>query len=129
MHTGYVLFTRGQDKKTLDMLLQKLIKDQSASKKDIAVLSDRCDTIEKHEISHIQKVGLLRFNPFKDTGGDQSFVLSLGDRNNSGVILTGLYSRSGVRLYVKRVKNGAGVDIELSEDEKKALREMGHHHT
>jgi hypothetical protein len=70
-------------------------------------------------------VGLLRFNPFKDTGGDQSFILSLVDKTDTGVIISGLYSRSGLRWYAKKVKNGKGIVHELSEEEKKALKEAG----
>lgn len=84
-----------------------------------------CDRIEKEGQFHIQKVGLLRFNPFKDTGGDQSFILSLVDNNDTGVIVSGLYSRSGLRWYAKKVVNGKGAEHELSEEEKKALREAG----
>lgn len=80
--------------------------------------------IDKEGDFHIQKVGLLRFNPFKDTGGDQSFILSLVDKNDTGVIISGLYSRSGLRWYAKKVKNGKGLEHELSDDEKKALKEV-----
>ena len=86
-------------------------------------LKKYCDTIEKEGKFHIQKVGLLRFNPFKDTGGDQSFILSLLDGKNTGVIISGLYSRSGTRWYAKKVVAGKAVEHELSEDEKRALRE------
>ena len=68
-------------------------------------------------------MGLLRFNPFKDTGGDQSFILSLVNGKDTGVIISGLYSRSGTRWYAKRVVDGKSVDHELSEEEKKALKE------
>jgi hypothetical protein len=66
-------------------------------------------------------VGLLRFNPFKDTGGDQSFILALVDAHDTGVIITALYSRSGTRWYSKRVTKGKGTEHELSDEEKKAL--------
>lgn len=77
--------------------------------------------IEKDGQLHIQKIGLLRFNPFKDTGGDQSFILSLINGQESGVVITALYSRSGTRWYAKRVASGKGIEHELSEDEKKSL--------
>lgn len=92
------------------------------AKKDIAELTKRCATIEKDGEYHIQKIGLLRFNPFKDTGGDQSFVLSMIDAHDTGVVVTALYSRSGTRWYAKKIKNGKGVDHELSEEEKKSLK-------
>lgn len=92
-------------------------------KKDTDELKEYCKKLENEGKFHIQKVGLLRYNPFKDTGGEQSFVLSLIDGNDTGVIISGLYSRSGTRWYAKKVSDGKGVDLELSEEEKKALKE------
>lgn len=101
--------------------LEAIITHQQAEKKYIAELITRCDRIEKDSSLHIQKVGLVRFNPFNDTGGDQSFILALVDSQNSGVVISGLYARSGTRWYAKRVINGVGTDHELSKEEQKAL--------
>jgi len=104
-------------------MADSLIKDVASSKKDIDQLKTYSEKLHKEGQLHIQKVGLLRFNPFKDTGGDQSFILSLSDANDTGVIISGLYSRSGTRWYTKRIVNGKGVEHELSEEEKKVLKE------
>lgn len=109
----------------LKPLLEKIIKASTENKKDIEMLRNYCVKIEEEGHFHIQKVGLLRFNPFKDTGGDQSFILSLVDKNDTGVIISGLYSRSGLRWYAKKVHKGKGSEHELSDDEKKALKEAG----
>lgn len=71
---------------------------------------------------YIQKIGLVRFNPFNDTGGDQSFILSLVDDRNSGVVISGLHTRNGTRWYAKRVEEGKGAEHELSSDEVKAIK-------
>ena len=118
----YQTLTQGVNKKTLGIILEDLIKDVNNTKNDITKLINRCDTIEKNDTYHIQKIGLLRFNPFKDTGGDQSFILAFADARDSGVVITGLYSRSGLRWYAKRVVEGKGIDHELSEEENKALK-------
>jgi hypothetical protein len=118
----YHTLTQGINKKNLETIIENLIKDVGNAKNDVAKLINRCDTIEKNDIYHIQKIGLLRFNPFKDTGGDQSFILSFADARDSGVVITGLYSRSGLRWYAKRVVEGKGIDNELSEEEKKTLK-------
>jgi hypothetical protein len=119
---NYQTFTAGVNRKTLDSVLSNVVKEIQESKKDIAKLDLRCDTIEKKSLFSIQKTGLLRFNPFKDTGGDQSFILTLVDANDTGVIITALYSRSGTRWYAKKVREGKGVEHELSDEEKKALK-------
>jgi hypothetical protein len=117
---NYLLLTKGKNK-TLDEVLSELVHDGQKIKEDIAKLGRQYDKLEKDEKYHIQKIGLLRFNPFKDTGGDQSFILALVDAHDTGIIITALYSRSGTRWYTKRVVKGKSTEHELSDEEKKAL--------
>ena len=119
----YNRLTKGVSEKSLRAVLESLLKDVDVNKKDIDYLKEYSLKLEKDGLLHIQKVGLIRFNPFKDTGGDQSFILSLVDGKDTGVVISGLYSRSGTRWYAKRVISGKGVDYELSEEEKKSLKE------
>jgi len=74
-----------------------------------------------HSTDGVQKVGLYRYNPFDDLGGDQSFSLSILDSTNSGVILTSLHHRNFTRIYAKPVKDGQGDTITLSNEEKSAI--------
>lgn len=122
LRNHYHKLTDGVNKKTLEAVLTNIVRDIHTAKKDIHHLSSRTDILEKNELFHIQKIGLLRFNPFKDTGGDQSFILALLDAKNTGVVITALYSRSGTRWYAKRVVEGRGAEHDLSDDEKQALR-------
>lgn len=111
------------NKKTLQAAIDTMLEDINLARKDIAKLSKTCDTIIEEGKLHIQKVGLIRFNPFKETGGDQSFILALLDDNDNGVVLSGLYSRSGMRWYAKKIKNGKGMEHSLSDEEKEAIRQ------
>lgn len=118
----YNKLTKGLTDKGLKSVLENIVKDLNQGKLDIDYLKAYCDTLQKEGYFHIQKIGLLRFNPFKDTGGDQSFILSLVDGNDTGVIISGLYSRSGTRWYAKRIVKGKALEHELSEEEKTALK-------
>lgn len=109
--------------RTLQSVMDRILEDLSLAKKDIEMLKERCDTIVADGKLHIQKIGLLRFNPFKDTGGDQSFILALVDGNDTGVVISGLYSRSGTRWYAKKVFRGEGIEHELSDEERQAVKE------
>lgn len=91
--------------------------------KDIDLINKKYDKLEQEGMLHIQKIGLLRFNPFKDTGGDQSFIMTLLDAHDTGVVISSLHTRSGTRWYAKRVVKGKGMEHDLSDDEKKALQE------
>lgn len=120
----YVRYNRifeGADDHSAAALLQKLVKEHEANKREITILQDKVSHLETGVLSHIQRVGLIRFNPFKDTGGDQSFILALLDAREGGIVISGLYSRAGTRWYAKRIVNGKGVDHELSDEEKKAI--------
>lgn len=114
---------QGLKEKNFKSIIENLLKDVGDCKKDINYLKSYCDKIEREGHLHIQKIGLVRFNPFKDTGGDQSFILSLVDGNDTGVIISGLYSRTGTRWYAKRVEKGKSLEHDLSDEEKKALKE------
>jgi len=119
----YNRLTKGVSSKNLRTVLEDLLKDSELTKKDIDYLKEYSLKLEKDGLLHIQKVGLVRFNPFKDTGGDQSFIISLVDGKDTGVIISGLYSRTGTRWYAKKVVEGKAVEHELSDEEKKALKE------
>lgn len=67
---------------------------------------------------YLEHAGLLRFNPFNEVGGEQSFTTAFLDKNKNGLVISNLQGRGGSRLYAKLVKNGSGVDYELSSEEK-----------
>lgn len=119
----YNKLTRGVTEKTLRSVLEELLKNVELNTKEIDSLKGYTSKLEKDGLLHVQKIGLVRFNPFKDTGGEQSFILALTDSSDTGVIISGLYSRTGTRWYAKKVNQGKGVEYELSEEEKKALKE------
>ena len=68
----------------------------------------------------LQKTAVVRFNPFRNTGGDQSFVLALLDNHDSGFLLTSIHSREGTRVYIKPIKYGSS-EHTLSLEEQSAL--------
>lgn len=67
-----------------------------------------------------QKISVVRFNPFGDTGGDQSFTLAVLDAHNSGYVLTSIHGREGTRVYVKPIDYGQS-KYQLSNEEKQAF--------
>ena len=70
--------------------------------------------------SCIQKVGLVRYNAFKDVGSDLSFAVALLDRDNNGVVFNGLYGSESSNIYAKPIKDGVS-KYQLSEEERDAL--------
>lgn len=102
----------------LEKILDRLEEDRINLDK---IKKDLEKVIKDGEI-HIQKIGLVRFNPFTNTGGDQSFVLSLLDKYNNGVVISSLHSRTTTRWYAKTVIKGKGKNTQLSKEEEKAIQ-------
>ena len=69
----------------------------------------------------IKKVGIVRYNAFKDTGSDLSFTLALLNEKDNGVVLNGIYSREMSNIYAKPVENGKST-YTLSEEEQEAIK-------
>lgn len=112
---------KGHKNQNIIDILSTVIRNQTHTQKEIQSIIKREDKFEEMSLSYFYRIGLVRFNPFSDTGGEQSFILALLDRKNSGIVISGLYARSGMRWYIKRVKEGEGIEHELSEEEKKAV--------
>ncbi len=72
-------------------------------------------------LSHFSKHALIRFNPFEESGGDQSFTLALLNSKNNGIVLSSLHSRSGTRIYAKEVVEAKAPNHKLSKEEKEAV--------
>ena len=77
--------------------------------------------IETRSRRSLQHIGLVRFNPFDDTGSDQSFAIALLDDQRDGVVLSSLHGRANTRLFAKPVADG-GSPHNLSEEETQAIR-------
>ncbi|MDD2731049.1 MAG: DUF4446 family protein [Candidatus Portnoybacteria bacterium] len=105
----------------LEEVIFAQIKRLRQAERELKELNKFCRYLEKMSLKGIQKVGVLRFNPFKDTGGDQSFSLACLDAQNDGFTLTGLFSREGTRLYTKPL-TGAESKYPLTEEEKEAIK-------
>ena len=94
--------------------------EEDLAKRGFAEAKKRLDRLEEEGKGHVQKVALVRFNPFKELGGDHSFSLAILDGKDSGVVITGLHTRDRTRIYMKEVRSGKS-EYELSTEEGKAL--------
>lgn len=79
-----------------------------------------CEDLNKELAKTIRKVGIVRYNAFKDTGSDLSFALALLNDNNDGVVLNGIYSREMSNIYAKPIKAGKST-YTISEQEQEAI--------
>jgi len=114
--------SKGSKKDTIVDILNDILGREEGIEKRLGTVSKEVEGLIFDSKFYIQKIGLIRFNPFNDTGGDQSFILALVNQDDSGVVISGLHTRNGTRWYAKKVEHGKGVEHELSEDEIKAIK-------
>ena len=118
----YNKLTDGVSKQGLREILEAILKREEGLRQETQELGRVVDALSKNGVYHIQKIGLVRFNPFLDTGGSQSFTLAILDGSDNGLVMTSLYARSGNRWYIKEVRMGKGKELELSKEEQAAIR-------
>lgn len=89
--------------------------------KQNAEIMNFCKSLDGDLAKCIQKIGIVRYSAFKDTGSDLSFTVALLDEENSGVVFNGIYSREMSNIYAKPVDKGNS-SYTLSEEEAEAIR-------
>ena len=105
---------------SLDKMLEKYLADVNSVKKDNKEIINYYTKLDSDIENSIQKVGLVRYNAFKDVGSDLSFALALLDRENNGLVLNGIYGSESSNIYAKPIKNGNST-YQLSQEEKSAI--------
>lgn len=120
------LFPKGGER-DIRRKFEEVLKVADEGKQDLRELEAKLSELSHQGIKHIQRVELLRYNPYEDTGGNISFSLALLDDLGNGFVLTSLHSRSGTRVFAKPVIFGKEQKHQLSEEEEavveKALKQ------
>lgn len=120
----FKIFFAGKSASDLEGVLFEEIKRLKKSEDEIKKIFKSLKNLEKMASLSIQKVGVVRFNPFKEVGGDQSFAIALLDAFNNGLVISSLYAREGTRIYSKPIEAGQS-KYALSKEEKEALKKAG----
>ena len=120
LKTSYSSFMRGKDGKNLEeSILTKfaeidaVVKITKQNRQDVKELMRTVDR-------NFQRVGIVKYDAFKEMGGKLSFAIAMLDGNNSGWVLNAMHSREGCYTYVKEIVKGESY-VELSEEEAVAL--------
>ncbi len=116
----YSVFMQGKDAKSLEKDIIGLYEDNKFIKVSIGKnKNDIRELFKKQELS-FQKVGIVKYDAFKQMGGQLSFSLALLNENDCGFIINSVHSTEGCYSYSKEIKNGQ-CSILLGEEEKQAL--------
>ncbi len=119
----YETFMSEADGKSLEHSFQKKFENMDYINMKLQEIDTRLDGIDKNLLKTYQKMGVVKYDAFKEVGGTLSFVLTLLTKDNDGFILNSMHSNSeGCYTYVKEVKSGE-VFVTLSEEERQSLEE------
>jgi hypothetical protein len=123
----YQRLARGGAGGNLEEVLDRHLDRVEQTSEKVEELDELCHRIEGTLERAIQHVGIVRFNPFSDTGGDQSFSIALLDGAGDGLVLSSLFSRSETRVFAKPVQGGHS-KYNLTAEEQEAIQLAGPGH-
>lgn len=104
----------------INEMLQKYVKDVEEIKKENNEIEQYCRKLDEDSKQNLKKIGMVRYNAYKDTGSDLSFALAILNDNNTGIVLNGIYGRDTSNIYAKPITEGTS-KYALSKEEKEAL--------
>lgn len=121
LSTRLAALTRGSDARSLEGILEAHLARVHEVVRDLDGVEARTAVLERDLKLAFSRVGLVRFNPFEDTGGNQSFALALLDAHGDGFVVSSLHARNMTRIYAKAIAGGTS-ETALSNEEAQALR-------
>lgn len=116
-------FLSGKDGKDLETVLLETRETMRGLDEEIQELFTISNGLHQLSIKSLHKTAVMRFNPFKEVGGNQSYAVALLNGKNSGVVFSSLHTREGARAYAKPVKNGSADGFPFTEEEKAVIHE------
>ncbi len=122
--TFRILMT-GRHGADLEAMLLDNVSRMDRVERTAKVMEERSGWFEAKLPYMVQHVGVVRFNPFQDKGGDQSFVVAILNDHADGVVLSGLHSRADARVYAKPVSGGQSTYTLTGEEREAITRAMG----
>jgi len=120
------LLLTGRSGADLEQVLREYLERMDRTDGAIRDFNERVTGMENKTPFNLSHVGVVRFNPFADKGGDQSFAVALMDDHGDGVVFTGLHSRTDVRVYAKPLVGGAST-YPLTNEESEAIKRANEH--
>jgi hypothetical protein len=114
--------TQGSDESSLEGVLGSHLEEVRRAVSDVDVLAGRTSALERDVQASFGRMAMVRFNPFEDTGGNQSFALAMIDGRGDGFVVSSLHARAGTRVYAKAIGAGSS-EAALSDEESEALRQ------
>lgn len=117
----YKKFIKGSNAESLENIIlenKKKLDIMNNEIKDINIIQNKH---KEQLITTFQKMGVKKYDAFKEMGGKLSFAIALLNMEDSGFLINSVHStREGCYIFVKEIIKGESF-IELSKDEIEAL--------
>ncbi len=121
LNKKYLKFMTGANGENLEGQILARFEDIDNLKAEAKKIKDEIVQVNDNLLITFQKVGVVKYDAFKEMGGKLSFVLTLLDKKNNGIMINSVHSsREGCYTYLKEIIKGESF-LELSADEKKSL--------
>jgi len=121
LETNYKIFMRGKGGRSLQEVFRQQLESMDIIKEQTDLLHRRLTYVEKSMNRSFQKCGIVKYDAFKEFGGQLSFAMALLNDSNTGFIINCIYSRDGSYTYIKDIIRGE-CSIELCDEEQEALK-------
>lgn len=116
------LLLQGKDAKSLEDSFRYMAEEVKRMNENEIVTEKALNNLNMRLKKSLSGFRTVRFNPFPDQGGNQSFAIAVVNEEGDGFIISSLYSREKTSVFAKPVKGGKS-EFELTAEEKKALQE------
>lgn len=107
---------------SIDGILDSLLRETEKSENRQDHLEKKIQELQIASVHMYRKIGIVQFHALGKTEGEKSFVIALLNNLNSGIVLDFMYIPDGVRVYSKRIKEGKGESLELTQEELEAIK-------
>ena len=116
----FFMGTNRKPEYNLEMKLEEFYRSSQEIEKKYDSLLNMVTDLDKIMENNVQKIGLIRYNPFDEMGGNLCFALAMLDGKDNGVVINGIHSRTGSFTYAKPIELGVSIYM-LSEEEIRAV--------
>jgi hypothetical protein len=120
MIAQYQRLMTGVEDENLQDSLNRHMDEMRQAVEVVSALQSTSRQMERTLKHSMQWMGFVRYNPFRNTGGNQSFAVAIIDGQGTGFVLSSLHSRENTRVYAKPLDKWES-PYTLTEEEKLAI--------
>ena len=121
LNKKYRSFMRGsRGAKSLDAALETKLDSLNNISDVNESMNERILRLENSLNRSYQKIGVVKYDAFKEMGGKLSFAYALLNNSDNGFIINSIYSKEGCYNYVKEIIKGESF-LPLGDEEAEAL--------